>query len=172
MMKQILAFSLFPVLLGLFVPQLSWSSPAPWTVDLDHGTGNVEFRATGHPTALHIIGKGGAPRGNFVVTGTAITGTALFDLTSLDTGISMRTRHMKEKYLETEKFHDAKLTLVKMSLPPEATQDHFTFDQVPFTGKLLLHETGLGIGLLACGLAGGAVIYFDLSQRGWSAVIE
>jgi SSS family solute:Na+ symporter len=40
------------------------------------------------------------------------------------------------------------------------------------TGKLLLHETGLGIGLLACGLAGGAVIYFDLSRRGWSAVTE
>ena len=31
---------------------------------------------------------------------------------------------------------------------------------------------GLGVGLLACGLAGGAVIYFDLSRRGWSAVIE
>jgi solute:Na+ symporter, SSS family len=40
------------------------------------------------------------------------------------------------------------------------------------TGKLLLHETGLGVALLACGLAGGAVIYFDLSRRGWSAVIE
>ena len=40
------------------------------------------------------------------------------------------------------------------------------------TGKLLLHETGLGVGLLACGLAGGAIIYFDLSRRGWSAVIE
>jgi solute:Na+ symporter, SSS family len=40
------------------------------------------------------------------------------------------------------------------------------------TGKLLLHETGLGAVLLACGLAGGAVIYFDLSRRGWSAVIE
>jgi Na+/proline symporter len=40
------------------------------------------------------------------------------------------------------------------------------------TGKLLLHEIGLGAGLLACGLAGGAVIYFDLSRRGWSAVIE
>lgn len=40
------------------------------------------------------------------------------------------------------------------------------------TGKLLLHETGLGVGLLATGLAGGAVIYFDLSRRGWSAVTE
>ncbi len=40
------------------------------------------------------------------------------------------------------------------------------------TGKLLLHETGLGVALFVCGLAGGAVIYFDLSRRGWSAVIE
>ena len=40
------------------------------------------------------------------------------------------------------------------------------------TGKLLLHEAGMGASLLACGLAGGAVIYFDLSRRGWSAVTE
>ncbi len=40
------------------------------------------------------------------------------------------------------------------------------------TGKLLLHEPGMGALLLACGLAGGAVIYFDLSRRGWSAVTE
>ncbi len=38
------------------------------------------------------------------------------------------------------------------------------------TGKLLLGETGLGVGLLLMGLAGGAVIYFDLSRRGWSKV--
>ncbi|HXS95302.1 MAG TPA: sodium:solute symporter family protein [Candidatus Limnocylindrales bacterium] len=40
------------------------------------------------------------------------------------------------------------------------------------TGKLLLGETGLGAGLLLLGLAGGAVIYWDLSHRGWSTVIE
>jgi len=40
------------------------------------------------------------------------------------------------------------------------------------TGKLLLHETVLGVGLLICGLAGGAVIYWDLSRRGWSVVVE
>jgi solute:Na+ symporter, SSS family len=38
------------------------------------------------------------------------------------------------------------------------------------TGKLLLGETVTGLGLLALGLAGGAVIYFDLSRRGWSKV--
>jgi SSS family solute:Na+ symporter len=39
-------------------------------------------------------------------------------------------------------------------------------------GKLLLHETGAGLVLLACGLAAGAVIYWDLSRRGWSAVVD
>src|SRR5580692_7648449 len=38
------------------------------------------------------------------------------------------------------------------------------------TGKLLLGETGTGLALLALGLAGGAVIYFDLSRRGWNTV--
>ena len=40
------------------------------------------------------------------------------------------------------------------------------------TGKLLLHEPAVGAWLLGCGIAGGAVIYFDLSRRGWSAVTE
>jgi len=40
------------------------------------------------------------------------------------------------------------------------------------TGKLMLHETGVGLGLLAAGLAGGAVIYWDLSRRGWSSVVD
>ena len=40
------------------------------------------------------------------------------------------------------------------------------------TGKLLLHETALGLLLLFLGLGGGAVIYYDLSRRGWSKVIE
>jgi SSS family solute:Na+ symporter len=40
------------------------------------------------------------------------------------------------------------------------------------TGKLLLHETGIGVALIAAGLAGGAVIYWDLSRRGWSVVVD
>jgi Na+/proline symporter len=39
-------------------------------------------------------------------------------------------------------------------------------------GKLLLKETGSGVAFLALGLAGGAVIYRDLSRRGWQTVIE
>ena len=36
-------------------------------------------------------------------------------------------------------------------------------------GKLLLGETGAGLALLAMGAAGAAVIWFDLSRRGWGA---
>jgi solute:Na+ symporter, SSS family len=39
-------------------------------------------------------------------------------------------------------------------------------------GKLLLHETGAGLLLLALGLAGGFVIYRDLTRRGWRTVVE
>jgi SSS family solute:Na+ symporter len=39
-------------------------------------------------------------------------------------------------------------------------------------GKLLLHETAIGLGLLAVGLLGGAVIYWDLNRRGWSSVVD
>jgi SSS family solute:Na+ symporter len=39
-------------------------------------------------------------------------------------------------------------------------------------GKLLLGETSAGLWLLAAGLTGGLVIYWDLSRRGWSSVVE
>jgi len=39
-------------------------------------------------------------------------------------------------------------------------------------GKLLLGETSTGLWLLAAGLTGGAIIYWDLSRRGWSSVVE
>jgi solute:Na+ symporter, SSS family len=40
------------------------------------------------------------------------------------------------------------------------------------TGKLLLGEWTPGLSLLGMGLAGGAVIWSDLSRRGWSSVVE
>ncbi len=40
------------------------------------------------------------------------------------------------------------------------------------TGKLLLKETGTGLLLVALGLTAGAVIYWDLSKRGWRSVAE
>jgi Na+/proline symporter len=39
-------------------------------------------------------------------------------------------------------------------------------------GKLLLHETLPGLVLLGLGIVAGAVIYHDLSRRGWRTVVE
>ncbi len=39
-------------------------------------------------------------------------------------------------------------------------------------GKLLLHEIGAGVALLALGLLAGGYIYRDLSRRGWQTVVE
>jgi hypothetical protein len=39
-------------------------------------------------------------------------------------------------------------------------------------GKLLLHETSIGLALLAMGAIGFAIIYRNLSRRGWSAVVD
>ena len=40
------------------------------------------------------------------------------------------------------------------------------------TGKLLLAEWSTGLLLLGVGLAGGAVVWWDLSRRGWSSVVK
>jgi solute:Na+ symporter, SSS family len=39
-------------------------------------------------------------------------------------------------------------------------------------GKLLLKQTGPGLLMLAVGLLAGAIIYWDLSRRGWSSVVD
>jgi SSS family solute:Na+ symporter len=39
-------------------------------------------------------------------------------------------------------------------------------------GKIILKDYVLGIVFLVVGLAAGAVIYRDLSRRGWSSVLE
>ena len=127
-------------ILSVFISQYAGASlPSRWTVDMDHSNGSVEFRATGHPSSLKIVGKGSAPKGSLLVADTQVKGSLLFDLTSLDTGIEMRTHHMKEKYLETGKFHDAKLTITRMTLSQSLATEHFNLDSVPFAGKLSLH---------------------------------
>ncbi len=40
------------------------------------------------------------------------------------------------------------------------------------TGKLLLHELAPGLALLAVGVVGLAILYGDLSKRGWHAVVD
>ena len=83
---------------------------------LDASKGKTEFLAIGRPSALKISGTGTGPAGDFTFTKDSkdktqilLNGEAKMDLSSLDTGIGMRDKHMKEKYLQVEKYKEATL---------------------------------------------------------------
>lgn len=114
--------------------------PIPqWSVVLDQGNGSVEFNAVGRPSAIKIKGKGTNAKGTLTLEGNRVSGIAIFALDSLDTGIKLRNEHMKTKYLETEKFPEARLTLSQITLPESFKGDVAMAENVPFEGKLLLH---------------------------------
>ncbi len=83
------------------------------SVTLEAAKGKTEFLAIGRPSALKISGTGLGPTGDLKFTKdkdqVLLNGQAKVDLASLETGIGMRDRHMKEKYLEVEKFKEATL---------------------------------------------------------------
>jgi polyisoprenoid-binding protein YceI len=93
----------------------------------------VEFLATGKPGFLKIRGQGAKLKGNAKVDAGVLTGEFAVDLTPLKTGIDLRDEHMKERYLETGKFPDAKLVLDAVKV-----DDSKGGSDIPFTGKLTI----------------------------------
>lgn len=83
--------------------------------------GKVEFQAVGRPAAIKINGQSPGPQGELKTrmdgTDQILDGEIQLDLEKLDTGIGMRDRHMKEKYLETGKFKNAVLKLKSARIP-------------------------------------------------------
>lgn len=126
----------------LLTALISWASganafasePSAFSLDLGKGTGSVEFHAVGRPSALKIVGKGLAATGIIKFVKTKSSGAATFDLSTLNTGIDLRDKHMKEKYLEVGKFPKATLTLNSLSV-----SENFTGEKIPFQGMLMLH---------------------------------
>jgi polyisoprenoid-binding protein YceI len=108
-------------------------------VPLDRGAATVEFVAVGWPSALEIHGKGKGLHGRIAVAGSSAQGRVSFDLQTLDTGIGLRNRHMKEEYLETTRFPQATLTLTRVDVQDLAGQPAFSGRRVPFEGLLELH---------------------------------
>ncbi len=88
---------------------------------LEASKGKTEFLAIGRPSALKINGKGSGPTGTLELRKAGddliVSGEAVVDLSSLDTGIGLRDRHMKETYLETGKFKTARLLLKDAKVP-------------------------------------------------------
>lgn len=94
------------------------------------GESKVVFKAAG-PAGLSFEGKG--KEVSLKELGAAVVVTV--KLGSIETGIALRDRHMKEKYLETGKYPDAVLEVEKSKLQfPSGSAVHATVD-----GKLTLH---------------------------------
>jgi polyisoprenoid-binding protein YceI len=141
----------------------------PLVLDLDKGSGAVTFDAIGKPSALKIHAKGDAPKGQLKVQDGKVTGAVSFKLDSLDTGINMRNEHMKKRYLETDKFPEAKLAITELVLPANYSAPDFSADKLPFKGTLSLH----GVDKPVTGTAKASRSGDDLSiEAHFSLVIE
>lgn len=90
---------------------------------LDPNLGQSEFLAMGRPAAIKILGKGAGPAGDFQIKKEGedylLNGEAQLDLNSLSTGIELRDRHMKEKYLKIDTNKQAIVKLTKVKVPTE-----------------------------------------------------
>jgi polyisoprenoid-binding protein YceI len=107
---------------------------------LDSMKGETHFLAVGRPSALKIDGTGRGPSGDLRFTktpeGVSFSGEISVDLSTLDTGIGTRDRHMKEKYLEVEKYKSAVLKFTDARIPKAAVTSG---GEVKLTATLNLH---------------------------------
>ena len=101
--------------------------------------GQVEFLAIGKPSFIKIHGTGSAASGTASLEGDKVQGTFEFALSSLKTGIEKRDEHMKTKYLEVEKFPQAKLELKSVKPFLGWSIQKPKLDQADFEGILTLH---------------------------------
>ena len=98
-------------------------------------SGAVTFEAVGKPSFLKIKGQGEGPSGNIQID-KSITGEFKFKLDTLNTGISLRDSHMKEKYLEVAKHPEAQLKLQEVK---DWSVEKGEAQAVPFKGSLTIH---------------------------------
>jgi len=98
-------------------------------------SGSTKFLAVGRPSLLKIRGEGKGPQGDLQINDGSVTGELKMDVTSFSTGIDMRDHHMKEKYLEVEKFPTATLTIKKASIGDAGSLPK----DIDFEGDLTLH---------------------------------
>ena len=111
---------------------------AETTIQFLGANGTSEFSATGKPAMIKINGKGPGPEGVLTYAGDKISGTVKVDLTKLTTEIDLRDEHMKNKYLEVQKFPMAEITFKEFKLPKAV--DSITDDvEIAFTGDFTMH---------------------------------
>lgn len=106
-------------------------------IKLKQDQGYTEFLALGNPGFLRIKGTGKAPTGDLTVIEGKLAGTLKMDLTSLDTGMELRNKHMKEKYLQVGTHPEATITIKDQATAWSPSNG--TVDGAKVTGTLKLH---------------------------------
>lgn len=121
------------IVAALIVLSLGSLSYAGQGLKMESKSGKVEFSAKG--PLVRVNGKGPAPSGELTIKDGKATGNLILDLKALDTGISIRDDHMKNKYLEVSKngYDKATLKLKDVQLPKDLK------GKIAFTGMLNLH---------------------------------
>lgn len=111
---------------------------------------SMEFTAVGNPSMLTIKGESDDLSGilqmkllsSVPLKKFSLSGIITFNLRTLHTGIDLRDKHMKEKYLETEKdlgkYTICTLKLTSLELP-NGNDKIFKVENVPFEAELTLH---------------------------------
>jgi polyisoprenoid-binding protein YceI len=102
-------------------------------------TGDSAFVAVGKPGFIKINGKGTGVTGTLSLAGKNVSGDLTFPVDTLNTGVGLRDKHMKDEFLETQKFPQARLVLKSVQLNGDPTADGFSQKQVPFTGVFTVH---------------------------------
>jgi polyisoprenoid-binding protein YceI len=129
----------------LFFVPFSHADSSAYVLDIGGGKGDVSFRAIAKPGSVKINGTGATPTGKFNLSAGSkadavqVTGVSEFDLTSLDTGIGLRTEHMKKKYLQTDQFPKASLKITSIGIPSAKLGQEINEDKASFDGILTLH---------------------------------
>ncbi len=102
--------------------------------------GAIAFHAVGKPSAIKINGTGEGAKGELTLSeDKKLSGVLTLNLKSLSSGIDLRDKHMKEKYLLVEKYPDTQLTVKDLAITPEvAALGQAAEQDLPFIGKLKL----------------------------------
>ncbi len=122
------------LILILLLPQALWAAEK-----LEMNQGTTEFLAVGNPGFLKIRGKGKAPQGHFTIEEGYLSGEVTVDLDSLDTGMSLRNKHMKEKYLQVSKYPKAKLIIKKYKLDPQWSMQNPKTGELTIPAEVVIH---------------------------------
>ena len=134
---QRFVMSLFVSTAPFWIAPLAYS--APLTLKTEPNAPRVEFTAIGRPSALKIKGKGAALTPALDLDHGTLKGALEFDLTSLETGLSLRDRHMKDKYLEVASFPKSRFEFDALKLPAAITESQEGESEITVPGKLTLH---------------------------------